>query len=218
MRLISRAAAPAALLMLLGAASPACWAQKVEFGFLGGFGYYTNNNVTAPSGDGTAGFKPGPYVGVFVGHNMYPKIGGELRYAYRPSDLKVSSGGTEAKFSGEAHVIHYDFLYHFAPVESAVRPYNSGGGGVKIYRGTGEATVSQPLSNLALLTNTYETAGLGSVGAGVKVNASPRLGFRVEFRDFITPFPKQVVAPAPNANITGALHDLVVMGGITFLF
>ena len=102
--------------------------------------------------------------------------------------------------------------------ESSVRPFVSGGGGVKVYRGTGAAAVTQPLSNLALLTNTYETAGMASVGAGVKVAATRRVGFRVEFRDFITPFPKQVVAPAPQAKITGALHDLVVMGGISFLF
>jgi hypothetical protein len=149
---------------------------------------------------------------------MYKSVSGELRYEYLPGSLRVKSSGTEATFDGESHAIHYDFLFHFAPTGSHVRPFVAGGGGVKIYRGTGAATATQPLSRLALLTNTYQTAGLASVGAGVKVQASPRLGFRLEVHDFITPFPKQVIAPAPGASISGLLHNIVVTAGIAFTF
>lgn len=217
MRLISKSSICIALIAGFGAGLPA-WAQKWEFGVLGGAGFYSNGSVTSPAGTGDVGFKPGMAVGAYLGNNMYRKIGGELRYEYRPGDLKVSSGGTEATFKGEAHVIHYDFLFHFTGTDSSVRPFVAAGGGVKIYRGTGPATATQPLSRLALLTNTYETAGLASVGAGVKIAASRRLGLRLEVHDFITPFPKQVVAPAPSAKISGILHDIVVMGGIAFTF
>src|SRR5262249_19885998 len=132
--------------------------------------------------------------------------------------LKVSSGGTEYTFSGQAYAIHYDFLFHFAPTEAKVRPFVSGGAGVKVYHGTGAATVTQPLQGLALLTNTYETKGLGVAGGGVKAAVSRRVLVRFEAHDFITPFPRKVIAEAPNAKISGILNQIVVMGGITFTF
>lgn len=216
MRSILRSALCITLLAGLGAT--ASWAQKWEFGILGGAGFYSNGTVTAPSGSGDVGFKSGAALGAFLGNNMYRRVGGELRYEYRPGDLRVKSGGAEATFNGEAHLMHYDFLFHFASTDSSIRPFVSGGGGVKVYRGTGEATATQPLSRLALLTNTYETSGLASVGAGLKIAASRRIGVRLEVHDFITPFPKQVIAPAPGAKIGGWLHDIAVMGGIVFTF
>src|SRR6266849_3203283 len=218
MRLISKSALCITLLAGFGAGLPACWAQKWELGVLGGGGFYSNGTVTTPAGTGDVGFKSGAALGAYLGNNMYRKFGGELRYEYRPGDLKVSSGGADATFKGEAHLIHYDFLFHFAGKDSSVRPFVAAGGGVKVYRGTGAATATQPLSGLALLTDTHETSGLASVGAGVKIHATRRLGLRLEVHDFITPFPKQVIAPGPGGKITGALHDIAVMGGIALYF
>jgi hypothetical protein len=187
-------------------------------GVLGGGGFYNSASVKSPAGEGNVGFKNSVAAGAYLGSNMYKFLGGELRYEYLPGDLKVSSGGTEATFNGEAHAIHYDFLLHFAPTETKIRPFVSAGGGVKVYRGTSAATVTQPLQGLALLTNTHETKGLGSVGVGLKAQASRRFGLRFEVRDLITPFPRQVIAEAPGAKISGLLHDIVVMGGIAITF
>ena len=216
MRIISKSSVCIAL--LAGLAGLPAWGQKWEFGVLGGAGFYSNGTVTSPAGSGDVGFKSGLAAGAYLGNNMYNKLGGELRYEYRPGDLKVSSGGTEATLKGEAHLIHYDFLFHFAGKDSSVRPFVSGGAGVKVYRGTGELRATQPLGRLALLTDTYETSGLGSVGAGVKIAATRRIGLRLEVHDFITPFPKQVIAAAPGASISGILHDVSVMGGIAIIF
>jgi len=205
--------------VLLGlVAGSTVWAQKWELGAMAGGGLYTHGSVTSPTGNGDVGFKPGPVLGAFISNNTSNRWGGELRYEYQPGSLKVSGSGSEATFNGEAHMIHYDFLFHFAPMESKVRPFVAVGGGVKLYRGTGEATVTQNLSNLALLTNTHEVAGMGSVGAGIKYAISHKLGLRFEVRDFITPIPKQVLAPAPDASISGFLNDFAVMGGIAFTF
>jgi hypothetical protein len=216
MRSISRCAASVGL--LLGMGLPACWAQRSEFGVLGGGGFYNSASVTSPAGSGDVGFKNSFAAGAYFGSNMYKYVGGELRYEYLPGDLKVSSGGTEATFSGDAHAIHYDFLFHFASTEAKVRPFVAGGGGVKVYRGTSAATVTQPLQRLALLTNTYETKGLGSVGAGIKAAAGRRVLVRLEVHDFITAFPRKVIAEAPGAKISGILHDIVLMGGIALTF
>ena len=99
-----------------------------------------------------------------------------------------------------------------------MRPFVAGGGGIKFFRGTGKERAYQPLSNLALLTKTQEVKGLISVGGGVKAVVSDHVLLRVEFRDYITPFPKEVITPSPGAKISGWLHDLVPMVGITFRF
>ncbi|MEO7649616.1 MAG: hypothetical protein ABIZ80_04055 [Bryobacteraceae bacterium] len=218
MRTFLKYACAAAMLLVPGAFLETCWAQKWELGVLAGGGFYSNATVTSPAGTGDVGFKSGPVFGGYVGSNLYRFLGGELRYEMRPADLKLKSGGTEVTFAGQAHAMHYDFLIHATPTGSRLRPYVSAGGGVKIYRGTGRETATQPLSRLALLTKTHEVKGLGSVGVGVKVQASRAFLFRIEVRDFITPFPRQVIAPAPGAKISGLLHDVVFMGGIAATF
>jgi hypothetical protein len=220
----NRYASILATLVILGAGLPACWAQnseaapKWEIGVLGGGGFYNSASVSSPAGSGDVGIKNGLAVGAFLGNDLYKHIGGELRYEFMPGDLKVSSGGTEATFSGLAHAIHYDFLFHFTPKGSRIRPFVSAGGGVKIYQGTSRATVTQPLSALALLTNTHETKGLGVFGGGVKAQVSSHVMLRFEVQDFLTPFPRQVIAPAPGAKISGLLNDIVVLAGLGVTF
>ncbi|MGH9659014.1 MAG: hypothetical protein ACRD96_10755 [Bryobacteraceae bacterium] len=208
-----RIATTAALLVV-----PGVFAQKGEIGVVAGGGFYTKGSVTSPAGTGDVGFKSGAAVGAIFGHNQYRYLGGELRYEWLPGDQKVSSSGTEATFSSESHAIHYDFLVHFRPVESNIRPFVAAGAGVKVYRGTGKETATQPLSRLALLTHTLETKGLGVWGAGIKAKIAPAVLLRVEFRDFITPFPRQIIAPSIGAKISGILHHFVPMAGLTFTF
>jgi hypothetical protein len=224
MQTFSRHASILATLAILGTGSPACWAQnseaapKWEIGVLGGGGFYNSASVTSPAGSGDAGIKNSVAVGAFLGSDMYKHLGGELRYEFLPGDLKVSSGGTEATFTGLAHAFHYDFLFHFTPKGSRIRPFVSAGGGVKLYQGTAKATVTQPLSGLALLTNTHEIKGLGVVGGGVKAQITSHIMLRFEVQDFLTPFPRQVIAPAPGAKISGILNDIVVMAGLGLTF
>jgi hypothetical protein len=207
----------AALLLLFGAAPPDALAQKWELGVLGGGSINNSVSVSNGSANGNVGFKSGPAVGAFFAQNGN-RLSGELRYDYMPSDLKVSSGGAEATFPGLSHAIHYDAMFNFTSSEAAVRPFVEAGGGVRIFQGTGSPTVTQPLSNLALLTNTYETKGLATVGGGVKARIGSRLVFRLEVQDFISPFPRQVIAPSLGAKISGILHDIVFTAGIGLAF
>jgi hypothetical protein len=197
---------------------PQCRAQRWEVGALGGGEFYNTVGVTAPTGSGDVGIKPSFAVGAFVGNDMYKLLGGELRYEFLPGDLKVSSNGTTATFNGQAQAIHYDFLFHFTSSESKIRPFVSGGAGIKVYQGTGTATESQPLSNLALLTHTYQITGMGTVGAGVKAFITNRVMLRFEIHDFITPIPHQVIAAAPGAKISGLLNNVVFLAGLGVTF
>jgi hypothetical protein len=204
------------VLWLMAAAVAA--AQEWELGVSGGFGFLRNPAVTTAAGSGTAGFKDGLAFGAVAGNDMYDHLSGEMRYQYRFSNLKVTGGGQQAGFNGETHVIHYDLLFHTAPREARVRPFLAGGGGIKVYRGTGTEAAYQPASKFALLTKTQELRPLISLGGGTKVALTDSLVLRMEFRDYITPFPSQVVTPAPGARIQGWLHDLVPTVGISIRF
>lgn len=193
-------------------------AQEWELGVAGGFGFARNPTVTSASGSGNAGFKHGLTAGAVAGNDMYERISGEMHYLYRVSNLKVTGGGQQAESSGEAHLIHYDLLYHAADRGAKVRPFLAGGGGLKVFRGTGSEPAGQPAGAFALLMRTRELEPLISAGGGVKVALTDTLHLRAEIRDYITPFPKKVVAPAPAARIKGWLHDFVPTVGISVKF
>lgn len=197
----------------------ACLAQQYEIGGAAGGGFARGATVTSPAGTATAGFKSGAAFGGFIGHRMYQRISGEVRYGYLMQDLRLSAGGLEPTFKAQAHALHYDVLVHARESDSPVQPYVAGGGGMMLYRGTGTEAAYQPLGNeFAYLTKTREVKPLISVGGGVRVRLSDRVWLRAEFRDYITPFPQKVIAPARGASISGWVHNVVPMAAISYTF
>jgi hypothetical protein len=114
--------------------------------------------------------------------------------------------------------VHYDLLIHAAPTEAMARPFVAIGGGIKYYRGTGVEAPFQPLSSLVVLTRTSEVQPLVSAGAGVKLPISRRALIRLDFRDYMTPFPSSLLALPPNSRAKGWVHDFVLMVGISGIF
>jgi hypothetical protein len=206
------------VLVLVAVLTPWCFAQQWEIGPLGGYGFSPNVTVSNPSGSADAGFKHGYAVGVFAGQHPFKYLSGEFRYLYRNSDLKLSSGGSEAAFEGEQHIVHYDLLIHTSPKGSRTRPFFAAGGGIKVFRGTGRESAFQPLNSFALLTKTRQVVPLLSVGGGVRYRLAPYAVLRVEVHDYITPFPTDIIVPAPGARLKGVLHDFLPMVGIGFTF
>ncbi len=193
-------------------------AQEWEIGGVGGAGFLYGVSVTGVSGTATTGFNSGAAFGALVGNNLYPFLSGEMRYTYQMSDLKLSSGGTGVSFKGMSHAVHYDLLFHPIKHGARTQPFAAVGGGIKLYRGTGTEAAYQPLNQYAYLTKTQDLRPLISVGGGVKYALNPRTFLRAEFRDYLTPFPNKVIAPAPGAKIGGWLHDFVPMFGLSFVF
>jgi hypothetical protein len=199
------------------AAIPA-WAQKWEFGGGVGGGFYTSDDVTAPGGSASAKIQSNISGSAWLGNDNPGRWGGELRFDYQAGSLQLSQGGTQATFGANSWAVHYDFLYHFASNEATIRPFIAGGAGIKVYRGTGTEVVYQPLSNFALLTKDQDLTALASVGAGIKFKLASHLLLRVEVHDYLTPFPKQVIAPAANAKVSGWLQDIVPSVGLGYIF
>jgi hypothetical protein len=191
------------------------FAQQWEFGGVAGGGFLNTVNATNSIGAATAGFNSGAAFGGYVGNNLYKHIGGELRYTYLQSDLKLSSGGQTASFSGQSHVIHYDLILHTRN-NNKVQLFAAAGGGMKIFRGTGTESAYQPLSQFGYFTKTQVLKPMASVGAGVKFAISRKVYLRTEFRDYITAFPKEVLTPPTGTKYGTLLHDFVPMVGLGF--
>jgi len=212
--------ASAAWTALLAAAG--LWAQqppgKWRLGVLAGYGMAPAATAEGGGGRADTGFKSGAALGVAGGQELYEHLGGEFRYLFRFQDLKVSSGGVEVGFNGRAQAVHYDLLVLARGRQAPVRPYVAVGGGVKLYEGRGEEAAWQPLSRYAILTRTRQVVGLATLGGGVKIRIGERSWLRWEVRDYLTPFPKTVIAPGPGARISGWVHDLVGLAAIGVSF
>lgn len=204
------------IIFLVTAAAAAAYAQQWEFGGLGGGTFLNNVGVTAPAGAATAGFANGAAFGGWVGYNSYKHIGGEIRYSYMQSNLKLSGGGSSAEFNGVSHAIHYDVVFHTAQRGAKAQFYVAVGGGVKIFRGTGKEAAYQPLYQYGYFTKTQAFKPMGTVAAGVKVRLAPHVFLLTEIRDYITAFPKEIIAPPPGVKYGTLLHDVVPVAGIGF--
>ncbi|HYP07191.1 MAG TPA: outer membrane beta-barrel protein [Bryobacteraceae bacterium] len=194
------------------------FAQRYEFGVNGGVSLYNKKTITNSRGSADAGFKTGYAGGISIGHNMYEHVGGEIRYTFLKNDMRLESGSAEATFGAQAHLVHYDFLIHAADTAAAIRPYVAFGAGFKQYRGTGTEQLTQPLSNIGLLTKTTDFKPMVSVGGGVKIKMTDKIWLRFDVHDYLTEFPTKVIAPASGSSVSGWIGNIVGTGGITFTF
>jgi hypothetical protein len=203
-------------LLFVGAAGLAS-AQQWEFGGMAGAGFLSHVGVSnAAGGSATAGFKTGIVAGAFLEYNSSKHISGELRYGFMQSDMYIHSGGSEAGFSGQSHVLHYDLVLHTPGADARRQFFVAAGGGMRIFRGTGQESAYQPLSEWGYLTKTQVVKPMVSVGAGVKYRIKPGVYLRAEVRDYITSFPSELIAPAPGTSYGSILHDIVPTIGISF--
>lgn len=168
-----------------------------------GGGFSHDLTVSNAIGSAATGFGNGLASGVILGHNLYSRVSGELRYTLDFSDLRISNAGASATFQGQTHSIHYDVLVHARSARSRVRPFVLAGGGMRDFRGVGTESSYQELSNFALLTKTSQWTPVATFGGGVKYAIAPRVLLRLEVRDYFSRFPTQVIAPAPGARLSG---------------
>lgn len=199
--------------LFLTAACAAGFAQQWEFGGAGGGGFLNTVNVSGV-GTATAGFATGAAFGGYVGYSQSKHIGGEIRYGYLQSNLKLKSGGSDASFSGMSHVIHYDLILKTSRNAGKVQLFAAVGGGMKYFKATGKESAYQPLSQFGYFTKTSVVKPMASVGGGVKFAITKNVFIRTEVRDYITAFPKDIITPAPGTKYGNILHDIVPMVGI----
>jgi len=202
---------------LLALAPAAAMAQKWEVGVAGGYSFLNNVNVTGGPSTATAGFAPGFAAGAFLGENLYRHVSGEIRYEYMQSNLRLTSGGQTADFTGAAHALHYDVVFHTAGgSEMPVQGFASIGGGLKAFMGNGTESATQPLSQYGYFTKTNQVKPMLTGSAGIKVRVSSGVALRFEVRDFATQFPTNVLTPPPGVKYSKWLNDVVPMVSLIF--
>src|SRR5512133_136269 len=109
-------------LLFLTAAAGA-FAQQWEIGGNVGGSFLPGVTVSGPMGSATTGFQTGVTAGAWIGQSISRHIGGEVRYNFMQSNLKLSSGATSTTFSGNSHAIHYDLLIRSSRRESRAQVF-----------------------------------------------------------------------------------------------
>ncbi len=192
-------------------------AQQWEIGAGGGYGFYRSVRVQAPAGTASAGVRSRFVLTAILGEDLYPRVSGEFRYTYQDGDPFLEAGASKANVQGQSHAFHYNVLIHARTRERKVRPYFTAGIGAKLYRVTGPENPNQALSSIAHLAARNEATALITAGGGIKLRLASRALLRVEFLDYVTPFPKSVIRPAPFATAHGLFQQFTTMIGLSVL-
>jgi len=205
------------ILVCFGAASVG-WGQSWSVGALAGFGFSRDVSITNAGGSAQAGFASDFAAGAVLSQDVSDYFGGELRYVYRAGNSQLQSGGEKVTLHAASHIVVYDLLYYLWPKSVRIRPYVAAGPAVRIYTATGHELVNQPLSDFALLLHRNQTKPIISFGGGVKAALGEHFLLRADFRDYLSPFPGAVIAPAASAREHGWLHDFVPAIGVDWRF
>ncbi len=197
--------------------TPAVAQTEWEFGVLGLVSDYNSLTVVNATRDGIVGPELGFGGGVVLGQSLGERFGGEFRYLYSRNDINLDVGSERGELGHQSHAFHYDLLYHFTDFDAKVRPYLAGGIGVKYYQGTGREDQFQPGMDLALLTATTQPMFMADVGVGVEIRVGSNGIIRIEFRDYMTGIPDEVITAAPGAGIDGSvLHQFAPVFGYSW--
>jgi hypothetical protein len=179
---------------------------------------YTDGSVISPGGTATTGIRNRFATGVVFCENLFEHVSGEMRYLYHDGDPFLSTGTVRGNIQGQSHAFNYDVLFQARGRQSRLRPYFAVGVGAKYYVTTGPAPVPQPMPKIAGLVATNQWRALATVGAGAKYRLTDHILMRVDFRDYITPFPTHLIVPAANGTDKGIFHQFTPLFGVSYLF
>jgi hypothetical protein len=207
-----------AKLLVALVAAPWLLAQPFELGGGIGYGIYRDGTIFGPGSTAEAGIRNRFAAGAVFSEELYDHISGEIRYTYHDGHPFLSSGNVKTDIQGQSHAVTYDLLIHFQPKERRWRFFAAAGAGVKGYVLPGPAPSPQPLAGLASLTTQDQWKLVVDVGGGVKYRLARRVVLRLDFRDYITTFPKLQIAPAGNNTARGIFQQFTPMFGVSYGF
>ena len=158
-------------------------------------------------------------------------VGLEESFSYATNNLILNTVQPYPVRSVGAGVRNYQLsigpVFHFTPRESKVRPFIKVGVGAAWYDPTSEAAdMFRRPENRYLGVNRFNMSygPAGFWGAGLKINASRRVGFRFDFGGMLSQTPHFKMPDFPRGAGTvyiprhGTEHPLSATAGITFRF
>lgn len=207
----------ARLLLLACLCASAGLAQEFQLGAASGYGFYRQDSVFAPGGTASAGITNRFVASAVFDDDLYQHFTGELRYLYQDGDPFLKAGATTRTVNGQSHAIDYSVLFQFRDTEHRIRPYLAAGIGAKGYIASGPAPFPQS-PQIATLTSRDQWMTLFTPGAGIEYRMGNYLILRVDFRDYITRFPKDVFVPAAHGTDRGIFNQFTPMLGLSYVF
>ncbi len=204
--------------LLLFVSAACVFGSQWEIGGGAGYGIYRKVSMYAPAGKAAAGIRSRFTLTGILGEDLYDRLGGEFRYTYQDGDPFIEQGAVQANVQGQSHAFTYNALFYVSGRSSRVRPYILAGIGAKQYVVTGPENPSQPLAGIGFLTSTSEWKPVVAPGIGVKVRLTDSVTMRADVMDYISPFPKKIIAPAPGGTPRGLFQQITPMFGLSYSF
>ena len=207
----------AALLAAAWLVPTLCFAGDWELGAAGGFGVYHYATISTSAGSARVGFGPRFTLSGVAGKDFHHHLDGEFRFIYHDGDPELISGRQRTTLDGYSEAAHVDLLFYPWQRASHVRPFLSVGTGFKYYKAT-PPSAGLPLPNFATLNVASQFEPLITFGGGIKYAVRRHWLFRLDFRDYATPFPGNLITLSPGARLSGWVHGFVFQVGVSHVF
>ncbi len=202
------------LLLFASAAS----AQPWEIGANIGYGVYNDGTIFSPQGTAQAGILNRFAAGIVFGDEFSEYVSAEIQWLYQDGHPFLRYAGTRTDIQGNSESVSYNFLFHFKKQEARWRPFLEGGAGAKGYVIAGPAPTPQPAPQIATLTTNDVWKVAYVAGGGVKLHVRKHMDMRVEFRDYLTTFPRTQIVPATHNTARGIFQQFTPLFGLAYVF
>ncbi|HUB31644.1 MAG TPA: hypothetical protein VMA31_01400 [Bryobacteraceae bacterium] len=189
-----------------------------EVGGSVGYGWYRNGSIYGPGETIQAGIRNRFAAGAVVGEDLYNYVSGEVRWLYQDGHPFIQGPGFRTDIQGNSNTFTYDTLAYFRPKERRIRPFVAAGAGAKDYVIAGPAPLVQPVPTIATLATHDQWKFVADVGGGVKFLVHTHVLMRVDFRDYMTSFPRSQIVPAAGNTARGILQQFTVLLGVSGWF
>ena len=196
----------------------ACFGQEWEIGAAVGYGWYHDGSIYGPGETIQAGIRNRFAAGAVLGEDLYEHISGEVRWIYHDGHPFLQGPGFKTDIQGNSNTLTYDALFYTAPKRRRLRPFVAAGLGAKDYVIAGPAPVPQPVPTIALLTTEDQWKFVADVGGGVKYRLMDHMLVRVDFRDYLTSFPRDQLRPTLGNTARGVFQQFTVLFGVSAWF
>ena len=193
--------------------------DRYEIGATAGYAWYGDGSITSPStAPVTAGIRNRVAAGFDIGEESWNYVSGQISYLFQNGDPFLQGAGTQARIQGESHALTMELLFHFAKRNRPFRPFVAAGAGAKDYVISGAVPSPPPIPQVASLTAADQWKAAFVAGGGATVRLIPHMLLRLEFRDYMTAFPKQQIVPAAHSTAHGIFHQYTPLLGLSYTF